>query len=160
MFELVYTELRTIATRASRKVGGAGTIDTTGLVHECYLRLADADVSSRGHFYALATTAMRQILCDHARRRTATKRGSGERAGPLEAEEVSATDSSAEELVVIDQLLGRLSTEDARAARVLEARVFGGLSVEETAEALGVSIRTVHLDAQKAKAWVAAHWSQ
>ncbi|MFO0727942.1 MAG: ECF-type sigma factor [Myxococcota bacterium] len=159
VFELVYAELRTIAARSARKVGGAGTLDTTGLVHECYLRLAGAEVNTRGHFFALATTAMRQILCDHARRRTAQKRGAGARAASIEPDDIAVSESAAEELVMLDQLLGKLSLEDERAARVLEARVFGGLSVDETAEALGVSIRTVHNDTQRAKTWVASHWS-
>lgn len=157
VFEIVYGTLRSIASRAGRSSGPA-TLETTGLVHECYLRLAGAEVNGRGHFYALAATAMRQILCDHARKRGADKRGAGQRPASLEAEDAAATAPAPDDLLIVDQLLTRLAHEDARAAQVLEARVFGGLSAEETAEALGVSLRTVHTDTQRARAWLGAHW--
>lgn len=154
-FELVYGDLKALAGRVARSAGPQYTLDTTGLVHECFMRLAGAEaVVDRGHFFALAARAMRQILCDHARRRIADKRGGGAAAEALDEAHAGTTDDL-ESLVAIDALLDRLAAEDERAARALEYRVFAGLTVQETAEALSVSVRTVHLDVDRARAWLA-----
>lgn len=153
LFALVYAELKAIARRASR--GRSGALNTTALVHECFLRLAGGPASkNRGHFYAVAARAMRQILCDQARRVIAAKRGGG---GALEEDVEAARDGApaASELIDLDHLFTRLAEVDARAARVMECRVFGGFTVAETAEALDVSERTVHSDFEHARAWLA-----
>ncbi|MFZ5438962.1 MAG: ECF-type sigma factor [Myxococcota bacterium] len=152
LFTAVYGELKALAGRARR---ASGPLDTTGLVHECYLRLGGApDAKNRGHFFALAARAMRQILCDQARRQLAARRGGGD----VPSDEVDVAPSPAPEvaeLVELDGLFTRLANEvDARAAQVMECRVFGGFTVAETAEALEVSERTVHLDFDRARAWL------
>lgn len=152
-FEAVYGQLKSLAARVARSAGPQHTLNTTGLVHECYLRLVDADPKDRAHFFALAARAMRQILCDHARRRTTQKRGSGENPGVLEDESIGVI-PDLESLVAIDALLDKLAAEDERAARAIECRVFAGFTVDETAEVLGVSARTVHLDIERARAWL------
>lgn len=154
LFELVYGELKGIASRAVA-VRAGGQLDTTGLVHECYLRLADGTSAvDRGHFFAIAARAMRQILCDQARRRSSAKRDAG---APSSVDVQDTPDAlpASEELVAMDELFTRLAAVDARAAAVMECRVFGGLTVPETAEALGVSERTVHTDFTKAREWLA-----
>ena len=154
-FELTYAELKQLARRALRN--GQPTLDTTALVHECYVRLVggEADARDRGHFMALAARAMRQIVCDHARRRLAQKRGSGDVAIELEPEHLT-TFGEASKLLELDELLERLAQTAPRQANVVECRVFGGMSVPETAAALKVSDRTVELDWQHARAWLVA----
>lgn len=163
VFDLVYVELREIAARQRRRWKGNYTLDTSALVHEAYVRLVDQDridVEGRGHFYALAARAMRHILCDYARERGAAKRG-----GKLERvtirEVAGLADGSvdlghgeAEVLVALDEALRRLEEQYPRRARVVEARFFGGLSVDETAQALGISPRTVKRDWAIAQAWL------
>ncbi len=158
-FALTYAELKQLARRALRR--GQPTLDTTALVHECYVRLmsGDADARDSGHFMALAARAMRQIVCDHARRRLARKRGSGDVAIELAPEHL-ATYDEASKLVELDDLLERLAKSSVREARVVECRVFGGMSVAETAAALCVSDRTVELDWQHARAWLLAQQHQ
>lgn len=154
LFTAVYDELKALAARA-RKPGTP--LNTTGLVHECFLRLGGAPAATdRGHLFALAARAMRQILCDQARRQLAARRGGGE----LPSDEVDlAADPAPEaaELIELDRLFAKLADVEPRAARVMECRVFGGFTVAETAEALGVSERTVHLDFERARAWLAPH---
>lgn len=155
LFSLVYDQLKAIAHGAARRQPGQ-QLNTTALVHECFVRLAGGpDARNRGHFYALAARAMRQILCDQARRALAGKRGGG---APVSDEVEGAPDRrpQAEELVALDRLFTRLAEVDPRAARVMECRVFGGFTVPETAEALGVSERTVYLDFDRARDWIAA----
>lgn len=154
---LLYQELRRIAHGhlARRRRSGAkqGTLATTGLVNEVYLKLVDqsqAGWKDRAHFLALAAVAMRHILIDRAKARVAQKRG-GERVAVTLEEEAIAVDESPEALLDIDAALERLATLDARLARVVECRFFGGLSESETAEALGVTVRTVQRDWAKAK---------
>jgi RNA polymerase sigma factor (TIGR02999 family) len=155
LFTLVYDELKAIAHGAARRQPGR-QLDTTALVHECFMRLAGGpEAKNRGHFYALAARAMRQILCDQGRRTLASKRGGGA-AVSNEVEGASDPRPQAEELVSLDRLFTRLSAVDARAAQVMECRVFGGFTVPETAEALGVSERTVYLDFERARTWLAA----
>jgi RNA polymerase sigma factor (TIGR02999 family) len=151
----VYGELRALAASYFRGRGHQ-TLQPTALVNEAFLRLARAggEIRDRSHFFAVAATAMRQILTDRARRRRALKRG-----GP-EKERVTlsgiAAPDGAIDLVVLDDLLSRLAALDARQARLVELRFFAGLTEEEAAETLGVSLRTVQKDWRKAKAWLLA----
>ena len=152
----VYEELRSIAKAQRRRSGAPDTVDTTALVHEAYLRLAGRDlVPDRAYFFAAAARAMRNVLVDHARRRRARPQGHhvtintalyGDDALVLEAAH----------LLDLDGALTDLAGFDARAARVVECRFFGGFSVEETAEALGVGSATVKRDWRRARAWLLA----
>jgi RNA polymerase sigma factor (TIGR02999 family) len=155
LFGLLYDELRLLARRQLRRSGRDQTLDTTSVLHEAYLKLVDpqhASVEDRGHFLALASRAMRHILVDHARRRGARKRGAGERVS-LDGDPPDPA-SGGEDLVALDAALSRLEALDARLGKVVEMRYFGGLSVEETAEALATSPRTVKRDWQRARAFL------
>ena len=152
---LVYEELRTIAHRHLAARGGArgATLATTALVNEAYLKLVDqsrAGWRDRAHFLALAAVAMRHVLTDRARARLAIKRG-GARVPVTLDEHAVADDAAPEQLLDIDDALHRLAALDARLARVVELRFFGGLTEEEIAEALGVTVRTVERDWAKAR---------
>jgi RNA polymerase sigma factor (TIGR02999 family) len=155
---LVYEDLRRIARRSLRASGPRKTLDTTGLVHEAYLKLVDqtrANWRDRGHFFAVAARAMRNILVDEARKRCAGKRGGGISAVTLEEDERSASVAAdAERLLAVEEALGALGKLDERLPKIVECRFFAGLSEEETAEALGVSPRTVQRDWMRAKAWL------
>jgi RNA polymerase sigma factor (TIGR02999 family) len=155
-FGIVYDELKRLARRAL-SARRSGTLDTTGLVHECYLRFANAEAQpfDRAHFFHLAARVMRQLVCDHARRRLADKRGGGAAHDTLD-EQTAALRDEAQRLVELDDLLKRLAETNQRQARVVECRVFAGLSLTETAETCGVSERTVELDWQKARQWLTA----
>jgi len=158
LFAVLYDELRTLARAQLNRRRQQHSLATTGLVHEAYLKLGDQsrlDLRDRGHFFALAARAMRQILLDHARRRLAGKRGGTAVRSALD-EAVLAADVKADELVALDGALARLEALDPRLGRVVEMRFFGGLSVEETAEALGMSERTVKRDWEKARAFLYA----
>lgn len=152
----LYDELHAIAHRElSRRRGGA-TLRTTGLLHEAYLKLVDRSrvrVEDRSHFLALAATAMRHILIDHARSRRTRKRGGGWWRISLD-EDVAVADDRLAELIELDEALERLERFDARLCRVVECRFFGGLTVAETGAALDLSPRTVDRAWQKAKAWL------
>jgi RNA polymerase sigma factor (TIGR02999 family) len=154
---LVYDDLRLLAHRHLRSGGGGDhTLATTGLVHEAYLKLAAQSHTAwrdRGHFFAVASRAMRHILIDYARGRQRQKRGRGQPHVPLDEAQV-AIESEAAHLVAVDEALSRLAAEDERLARVVECRFFAGLSEEETAEALAVSVRTVQRDWGEARAWL------
>jgi RNA polymerase sigma factor (TIGR02999 family) len=152
---LVYAELRRIARIQLRAASGA-TLNTTAVVHEAYLKLGGAqglDFADRGHFFAVAATAMRQVLLDHARRHLADKRGGGAAHTLLDDLEIPVEDRAAE-LVELDQALTRLEELDERTARVVELRFYAGLSVEETAQALDVSAPTVKRDWRRARAFL------
>ena len=160
---LVYDELREVARRQRSKWSGQETVRTTVLVHEAYLKLAASSAASwqdRPHFLAVAARAMRQILVDHARRAGAGKRGGKSDHLPLDriAEitwgfpDLSQTDS--ERLLSLNESLGRLEEESARHCRVVECRFFGDMTVEETAEALGLSPSTVKRAWNRARAWL------
>src|SRR5919199_366543 len=156
LLPVVYDELRRIARRELRRERVDHTLTTTALVHEAYLTLVDqsrAQPGDRVRFFAVAATAMRRVLIEYARRRRAAKRGGGERPLSLDETAVAATDS-AERLLALDDALTRLAALDPRQARVVECRYFGGLTEEETAEALGVTARTVRRDWVKAKGWL------
>lgn len=158
LFPLVYEELRRIAHRQLGPNPADPTLGTTALVHEAYLRLVDQTRTrwqDRAHFFAVGAMAMRQILVDHARQRGAAKRGGGRR--PISLDEFSpdktlpTADDQAVALLDLHDALTRLAEVDERLSRVVECRFFGGLTEEETAEALGVTARTVRRDWTKAK---------
>lgn len=153
---LIYDELREMAHRHLAREHQRATLHTTALVHEAYLRLADqAHVTARGraYFFAAAAGVMRRILIDRARRRTAQKRGGSQAPLSLDEHEV-AVDTFAAELLDLDQALDVLAARNPRQARVVECRFFGGMRIKETAEALGVSPRTVRNDWTVARAWL------
>lgn len=157
LFPLACRALRDLARRQLRGRPPDQTLRTTALVHEAYLKLVDqtrANVQDRRHFFALASKAMRQILVDHARRRGAVKRGAGRPGEALDEGEEIPTDPFATEVLEVDEALDPLNALDERLGRLVEMRFFGGLSVEETAEILEVSPRTVKRDWQKARAFL------
>ena len=155
LIPLVYKELRLAARRCLRGERPDHTLQSTELVHEAYLRLAgDRPVSteSRAHFVAVAAKLMRQILVDYARRRGAAKRGPQYKVEL--SENFDLPQQTNVDLVELDHALTRLSRRDAQQERIVELRFFGGLTVEETAEALEVSPATVKRDWSMAKAWL------
>lgn len=161
LLPLVYAELRRIASREMRGERAGHTLQPTALVHEAFLRLVGQDRTdwqSRAQFFGVAAQLMRRLLVDYARRRRAAKRGlavtlneevfqRGTRADPVE------------QILAVDQIVARLADLDERQARVVELRYFAGLSVEETAEALGIATRTVKLDWAMAKGWMKSQLS-
>lgn len=152
----VYEELRKIAHRHLRKERSGHTLNTTALVHESYVSLAGSDKlewESRTHFCAVASRAMRHILVDYARRRAAAKRGGGRIQVTL-GEGVAAQQGLPYDLLALDEALQALADRDERLARVVECRFFGGMTVDETADALEVSRRTVERDWTRAKAYL------
>jgi RNA polymerase sigma factor (TIGR02999 family) len=157
LFAMVYADLKRIA-RAQRAGQAPGsTLSTTALVHEAYLRLArpgNLEVNDRVHFFSVAARAMRQIVVDHARRRSAEKRGGGELAVELDEGRIAAASSPEEELRALDTALDRLEQVDARLARVVELRYFGGLTFEEIAAGMGLADRTLKRDWRVAKAFL------
>ena len=155
---LVYDDLRRVARRQLGRGNPDRVLDTTSLVHESYLKMVDqkrVDWQDRGHFLACAAQAMRQVIITYARRRNAAKRGGGNmQQTTLDADRHIAIDQQAEWLVALDDALGRLEQWNPRLARVVECRFFAGLSEEETAAALNVSLRTAQRDWMKARAWL------
>jgi RNA polymerase sigma factor (TIGR02999 family) len=150
---IVYQELRAIAHRQLGARGHGGTLSTTGLVHEAYLKLVDpsrAHWQDRAHFFALASLAMRQVLVDRARALATQKRGGTQRRITLDEEEIGLEDQP-EAMLQLNEALDRLAELEPRLARVVECRFFGGLTEEEVAEALGVTVRTVQRDWAKAR---------
>ena len=159
-FSMVYAELRTLARSQLRREMVGHTLETGALVHEAYLRLSDGasnDFEDRSHFLAIAASAMRRILVEHARRTNAAKRGGGDIAVNLDAADAVLAvvlDDRGTSLVDLDEALQLLSTLHERQAKVIECRFFGGLTEEETAAALGVAPRTVKRDWAAARAWL------
>ncbi|GMU44875.1 MAG: RNA polymerase subunit sigma [Xanthomonadales bacterium] len=157
LVRLVYGDLRRLARAQRGQVAAPATLNTTSLVHECYLRIAGSSVgsvASRHHFFNLASRVMRQVLCDYARQRLAEKRGGGQvrvTESVLDAE----GHAEASDLVEIDNLLVGLEREHERAARVFECRYFAGLGEQETADVLGVSLRTAQREWNLARGWLA-----
>ncbi len=152
----IYGELREVARGQLRRRRPGQTLDTTALVHEVYLRLVDQKSrqwQDRGHFLAVAATAMRHILVDHARHRGAKKRGGEDRQVTFSDAELGR-ETPVDQVLAIDQVLGTLAEVDGRLARLAELRIFGGLTFEEVAPVLGVSLRTVKRDWLKAKAFL------
>ncbi len=156
LMPLVYDELRRLASSYMRRERPDHLLQTTALVHEAYLRLAgqqDVGFQSRAHFFAAAAQVMRHILVDYARGCQRAKRGEG--VPPLTLSEVAViSDQRAEEVMAVNSALERLTAIDARKGRVFEMRYFGGMSVEEAAEALKVSPATVAREWRMAKAWL------
>lgn len=153
---LVYQQLREMAHRQLVREHAARTLQTTALVHEAYLKVAnDSKVTRRGrsYFFAAAARAMRQVLVDRARRRTAQKRGGDALVVSLD-DESATVDGFAADVLDLDRALEHLAERDARHARVVECRFFAGLSVQETAAALGISTSTVKSDWALARAWL------
>jgi len=164
LIPLVYGELRRVAHRQLAAEPAGHTLPTTALVHEAYLRLADqtsADWTNRAQFFGLAARVMRRVLVDYARRHRAARRG-GASQRPVSLEEAEmgsdadalAVATRGDELLALDEALDRLAAVDARASQVVECRFFGGLTEPETAEALGVSQRTVAGDWLMARGWL------
>jgi RNA polymerase sigma-70 factor, ECF subfamily len=162
LMPLVYAELYSIARRVWNQHYQNNTLQPTALINEAYLKLANAESASfrdRCHFFAVACTAMRQILVNHARSRLAEKRGGGRAAVSLD-EVQRAVDQEAEVIVSLHEALEALEVVDPRKSKTVEMRYFGGLSVEETAEALGVSIGTVNRDWRLARSWLIRHMNR
>ncbi len=152
---LVYEELRRLAARHLRSERSGHTLQATALVNEAFANLAEANVpvADRAHFFALAARMMRRILTDYGRRRASQKRGGGQRALTLHEDRVS---TAAEiDIVELDDALERLAEFDARKSDVLVLHYFGGMSYEETGQALDISAATVDRDLRLAKAWLA-----
>ena len=150
---LLYDELRAIAHRQLGVRGRGGTLSTTELVHEAYLKLVDqshAEWRDRAHFLALASVAMRHVLVDRAKARAALKRGGGRRQVSFDEARVGQ-EGQPEALLQLDEALERLAAAEPRLARVVECRFFGGLTEEEIAEVLAVTVRTVQRDWAKAR---------
>jgi RNA polymerase sigma factor (TIGR02999 family) len=156
LMPLVYDELRRLAHRHLGRERADHTLQTTALVHEAYFRLVDQKEPrwrNRAHFLAIASQMMRRILVDYARARGFGKRGGGTRRAPLD-EAMVVSDERAADVVALDEALKALAQFDERKSRMVELRFFGGLSIEETAEVLGVSPGTVMRDWTFAKAWL------
>jgi len=154
---LIYNELRRIANAQMRRERAGHTLQATVLVHEAYLRLAgDQEIQwqNRAHFFAIAARAMRQVLLDYARQRHAEKRGGG---GAQRVEmdvDLLGGENRIEDIVALDEVVTRLSELDQQQGRIVELRFFAGLNVEETAEVMGISDRTVKREWRSAKAWL------
>lgn len=161
LLPLVYAELRHIAGSLLREGKPGHTLQPTALVHEAWMKMASAlagggaDYQGRAHFLAVAARAMRQVLIAHARERQAQKRGggSGGKSMPLD-HCVEQLEAATGDLVAFDETMTRLGAESPRAAQVVEMRVFGGLTIEEAAEALGVGLTAVKADWRFARVWL------
>jgi RNA polymerase sigma-70 factor, ECF subfamily len=156
LIPLVYSELRRMAAGYMRRERTGHTLQATALVHEAYLKLLgqrSVDWQNRAHFFGIAAQVMRRILIDHARGHVRDKRGGGREAVPLDEALVFSPERS-KDFLVLDSALDRLAEVDPRQARIVELRFFGGLTVEETAEVLSVSPKTVKRDWSVAKAWL------
>lgn len=156
LFAIVYRELRALAHRQLAAARPGDTLQTTALVHEAYLKLVGAtrtEWHDRRHFFAVASRAMRQIVVDYARARTAEKRGGEQRPLTLEEGQLPVAER-AHDLVLLDEALTALESRNDRLARLVELRFFAGLSVEETATVMDLSERTVKRDWRKARAFL------
>ena len=157
LLPLVYDELRKLAARKLAQEKPGQTLQPTGLVHEAYIRLVDVAKAqhwnSRGHFFAAAAEAMRRILIDSARRKRRLRHGGGHRR--LELDELDAADESApQDILAVDEALEKLGGQWPEVAEVVKLRYFAGLTVEQTAAALGISVRTAHRHWAFARAWL------
>jgi RNA polymerase sigma factor (TIGR02999 family) len=156
LMPLVYSELRRIASRQMRAERTGHTLQPTALVHEAFLRLVDqsrTDWHNRAQFFGVAAQLMRRMLVDYARRRRAAKRGLAVTLNEEVFQRGTRADQT-EQILAVDQIVAQLAELDPRQARVVELRYFAGLSVEETAEVLGIATRTVKLDWAMAKGWM------
>jgi RNA polymerase sigma factor (TIGR02999 family) len=159
LISMVYADLHRLA-RAQGGINGR-TMSPTSLVHECYLRIMDpaaSNVESKNHFFNLASRVMRQVLCDYARERAAEKRGGGAIHDTLSKVDAELQ-AEAVGLIELDDMLTRLSSVQPSAARVFECRYFAGLSEQETADALGMSLRTAQREWHQARQWLAQQMS-
>ncbi len=158
LIPVVYDRLRALARQRLAAVPGEHSLNTTGLVHEAYLRFVESSgptFQSRDHFLAIAARVMRNVLVDHVRSRVAAKRGGG--AALLEfGEQLSITGVDLDRVEDLDEALKRLELLDERQARMIEQRYFGGLSLEEVAGAMDLSLATVKRELRSARAWLAA----
>ena len=153
---VVYDELRRLARRYMRREGPGHTLQTTALVNEAYIRLVDqkrVTWQNRAHFFGIAAQFIRRLLVDHARARHRLKRG-GSALKVEWSEQISPPTSSQMDLVALDDALNRLANLEPQKSRIVELRFFGGLSIEETAEALNISQATVKRDWSFARAWL------
>ena len=157
LIPMVYDELQRIAQRHLRRESPDRTLQTTALVHEAYLKIIDQtriNWQNRAQFFGVAANIMRRILVDHARRRSRYKRGGEAVKLSLDEGSIDVSDERAAELVALDEALKKLAREDPQKARLVELRYFGGLSIEETAEVLGISTATVIRQWRIVKAWL------
>ena len=153
----VYAELRRQAARHLRRERYGHTLQTTDLIHEAYLRLVDQKNvrwQNRAHFFAVSAQLMRRILVDHARRRHRAKRGGSGITLPLDEGLLVVAEKSGVDLLALDEAMTRLASIDERQSQIVELRFFSGLTIEETATVLGVSLTTVKDDLNMAKAWL------
>ncbi len=162
---MVYQELRRLARAHMRGERAGHLLQTTALVHEAYIRLVDLELGFRDrvHFFAVSARLMRRVLVDLARERQAAKRGGAAVVLPLDEELVPARvpgQAPGSDILVLDQALEQLASFDGRKARVVELRIFGGLTIDETAEVLEISHATVERDLKMAKAWLARQLSE
>jgi RNA polymerase sigma factor (TIGR02999 family) len=155
LFPLVYDELRQLAAAQLRSERPDHTLGATALVHEAYLRLLGGveSFANRAHFFGIAARAMRRILVEHARRRNAHKRSQRFQV-TLDTDFERAAAAPSDEVLAVDESLSRLAARDPRAAQVVECRYFAGFSIEETADALGISPATVKREWTMARAWL------
>ena len=163
LMPLVYDELRRLARRQLRGQRAGHTLNTTALVHEAYLKLVNQDEAtweSRAHFLSVAAMAMRQILINYAHRRRAQKRGGGQALATFDEALMGGRVTCADEMIALDEALERLRAIHARQSQVVTYRFFGGLTHEEIAGVLGVSVPTVRRDWRIAKAWLNRELSQ
>ena len=153
----IYDELRRLASSYLRKERSNHTLQPTALVHEAYMKLIDQNRvkwQNRAHFFGIAAQVMRRILMDHARKHQAEKRGGEFEKLPIEEEILIVSHDKSAELIALDEALEELAKLDPDKAKIVELRYFGGLSIEETAEVMGVSVPTVNRHWKMAKAWL------
>lgn len=153
----IYDELRRLAGSYLRRERSDHTLQPTALVHEAYMKLIDQKQvkwQNRAHFFGIAAQVMRRILMDHARKHLANKRGGNAEILPLEEEIFVVSNDKSNELIALDDALDELGRLDPQKARIVELRYFGGLSIEETAEVVGVSVPTINRQWRLAKAWL------
>jgi RNA polymerase sigma-70 factor (ECF subfamily) len=153
----IYDELRRLAGSYLRRERSDHTLQPTALVHEAYMKLIDqkrVQWQNRAHFFGIAAQVMRRILLDHARKHTADKRGGDAEKLPLEEEVLIVSHDKSAELIALDDALEALAAIDSQKAKIVELRYFGGLSIEETAEVIGVSVPTINRQWRMAKAWL------
>jgi RNA polymerase sigma factor (TIGR02999 family) len=160
LLPLVYDELRRLAAQKLLHEAPGQTLQATALVHEAYLRLVDVEQAqhwnSRGHFFAAAAEAMRRILIERARRRRRDRHGGGLQRVNLDQLDIAAEESS-DELLALDAALEKLVAEEPEVAQVVKLRYFAGLTIEQTAESLGISVRTANRHWAFARAWLYQH---
>ena len=153
----IYDELRRLANSYLRRERSNHTLQPTALVHEAYMKLIDQKRvrwQNRAHFFGIAAQVMRRILLDHARKHQADKRGGEVEKLPIEEEILIVSHDKSAELIALDDALESLAKLDPQKARIVELRYFGGLSIEETAEVVGVSVPTINRQWRMAKAWL------